>query len=64
MLPFLRMLHLHPAASKRGDGLSLEFLRREIEETLDLTGIQSEFAALPPGRVLQWLVRRPQSPSK
>lgn len=46
MLPFLRMLH--PAASKRRDGLHLEFLRREIEETLDLTGIPSELAALPP----------------
>lgn len=61
MLPFLRMLH--PAASKRGDGLHLEFLRREIEETLDLTDIPSELAALPPGRVVA-ILDSPQSPSK
>lgn len=61
MLPFLRMLH--PAASKRGDGLRLEFLRREIEETLDLTGIRSEFAALPPGRAVT-ILDSSQSPSK
>lgn len=61
MLPFLRMLH--PAASKRGGGLRLEFLRKEIEETLDLTDIQSGLAARPPGGVVT-ILDSPQSPSK